>query len=56
MPAPGQICTQMTADNLAATLQAAPAALAAFPAHQDQPGDAIQFAIHAGANTERSRR
>jgi hypothetical protein len=53
MPAPGQICTQVTADNVAAPLQAA---LAAFPAHQDQPGDAIQFAIHVGANTERSRR
>ena len=56
MPAPGQICTQVTADNVAAPLQAALAALAAFPAHQDQPGHAIQFAIHADANTERSRR
>ena len=45
MPAPGQICTQATADNVVAALEAAPAA---FPAHPDQPGNATQFAIHAG--------
>jgi hypothetical protein len=37
MPAPGQICTQVTADNVAAALEAVPASLAAFP---DTPGPA----------------
>ena len=54
MPAPGQICTQVTADN-AAALEAAPAAPAAFPAHPDQPGDATQFAIHVGRGTPNDR-
>jgi ADP-ribosylglycohydrolase len=56
MPALGQICTRVTADNLAAALEAVPAAPAAFLARPDQPGDTIQFAIHAGGDTERPRR
>jgi ADP-ribosylglycohydrolase len=54
MPAPGQICTQVTADNVAAALEAVPASLAAFPdtPGPDRPGDATQFAIHAGGNTQ----
>jgi poly(ADP-ribose) glycohydrolase ARH3 len=48
--APGEVAA--TVGNGVQALEAVPAALAAFLAHPDQPGDAIGFAVRVGGDTD----